>query len=336
MKNRWLRYILALTLFSLASMGYVLWAADNYLKSNLPISSPVLIEIRPGSTMRQVATQLTEKAGLAAPEYFRLWARYHGYDTAIRAGEFMLVPGMSPREAMQHLMHGQTVQYPIVFIEGTMASEALLTLWGSPKVQVTLEGRSETEILQAIGSTFPSLEGAFFPDTYYYSAGTTDLSILNRARERLDQVLEEEWSVRAPDLPITTPYEALILASMIEKESGYLNEREQISGVFTRRLRIGMRLQSDPTVIYGIREHYDGNIRRSDLDATTPYNTYRINGLPPSPIALSGRNAIHAALHPADGTTLYFVARGDGGHHFSDTLDEHNAAVRRYLLNRTQ
>jgi UPF0755 protein len=336
MKNHWRSYFIVFTIFSLTSSGFAFWVAENYLDSDLPISTSVLIEIRSGSSMRQVTAQLTEKAGLPVPEFFRLWARYQGYDTAIRAGEFMLAPGMSPREAMQHLMYGQTVQYPVVFIEGTMATEALATLWGSPKVQVTLEGRSETEILQAIGSTFSSLEGAFFPDTYYYTAGTTDVAILSRARQRLDQVLEEEWSARKPDLPIATSYEALILASIIEKESGYLNEREQISGVFTRRLQTGMRLQSDPTVIYGIREHYDGNIRRSDLDTTTPYNTYRINGLPPTPIALSGRNAIQAALHPADGTTLYFVSRGDGGHQFSDTLEEHNAAVRQYLLNRTQ
>ena len=173
-----------------------------------------------------------------------------------------------------------------------------------------------------------------FPDTYFYTAGTSDLEILRRAQRRLAQVLDQEWENRADNLPLQSAYEALILASIIEKESGLLSERERIAGVFVRRLQRGMRLQSDPTVIYGMGESFDGNLRRVDLETSTPYNTYRINGLPPSPIAMAGRDAIHASLHPVEEDVLYFVATGDGGHYFSVSLDEHNAAVRRYQQTR--
>lgn len=334
MKKTVLRYVLLLVAVTgLATVGAYM-EFEAYLDRPLPITSTVLLDVRPGSGMSQVALQLAEQVSLTRPRLFTLWARYRGYDTRLRAGEYELVTGMSPRTALAHLMSGRSVQYPVTFIEGTTSRQALEALWQSSKLEVTLQGRSDEEILAALQSTFTSLEGALYPDTYFYTSGDTDLSILRRAAERLNDVLAEEWESRAPDLPYAEPYEALIMASIIEKESGLNSEREQIAGVFVRRLQMGMRLQSDPTVIYGIGSSYDGNIRRVDLDTTTPYNTYRIDGLPPTPIALAGRDALHAALHPSNDTFLYFVARGDGGHQFSNTLEEHNAAVRQFLLNR--
>jgi len=314
--------------------GYAWW--QHYLDSPLPLSEPVILEIRPGSAMGQVAAALSSQTELRHPRLFTLWTRYIGKDTAIRAGEFELRPGLTPRSVLTYLLEGPFVQYPVSFIEGTTVREALATLWRSPRLQPTLQNSDDMQILAALNSPRESLEGLLFPDTYFYTAGTTDLSILQRAAARLDQVLSEEWQVRAENLPYQSPYDALIMASIIEKESGTFSEREEIAGVFVRRLERGMRLQSDPTVIYGMGAAYDGNIRRVDLEALTPYNTYRIGGLPPSPIALSGRDAIHASLHPQAGEYLYFVARGDGGHVFSTTLEEHNAAVRRYLLEQRQ
>ncbi len=308
----------------------------HYLDSPLDITADVVINVRPGSSMQQIANQLASEAALGQPRLFSLWARFKGFDTGLRVGEYALQVGMSPRQALTHLMSGRSIQYPVVFIEGTSVRQALDTLWNSPKLQNTLRDKSEEEILAALQSPYANLEGLLFPDTYFYTSGDTDLSILRRAAAQLQTVLTGEWEQRGDNLPFTTPYEALILASIVEKESGMLSEREQIAGVFVRRLHAGMRLQSDPTVIYGMGDSYNGNIRRVDLEATTPYNTYRIDGLPPTPIAMTGRDALHATLHPSDDTTLYFVARGDGGHHFSNTLEEHNAAVRRYLLSNPQ
>lgn len=309
---------------------------ERYLDTPLPISEAEIIEVRPGSGLRQVANLLESEVGLRYPSLLSFWAQREGYERAIRTGEFAISVGMSPRAALEHLMSGQAVQYPVTFIEGTKVQDALRALWASPKLNVTLEGLSDEEILEAIGSDFTHLEGSLYPDTYFYTAGTTDRALLRRASDRLKQVLNEEWAMRDVGLPYATPYEALTLASIIEKESGVLSEREEIAGVFVRRLQSGMRLQSDPTVIYGMGDAYEGNIRRVDLDTTTAYNTYRINGLPPTPIAMTGRNAIHASMNPSAGETFYFVATGDGGHQFSVTLEEHNAAVRRYQLRQAQ
>ncbi len=334
MRNRVVSLLFGVVLFAGGSvLASYLWL-QRYLDTPLPMTSAVVIEIPTGSSMSAVSALLQEQTGLRHPGVLTLWARYHGIDTSIRAGEFELGDGLTPRAALNHLLRGPFVQYPISFIEGTTVRDALNALWSSPKVQRTLQGLGEAELLAALNSPRASLEGLLFPDTYFYTAGTTDLSILRRAAARLDQVLAEEWTLRQDDLPYTSPYEALIMASIIEKESGMISERAEIAGVFVRRLRLGMRLQSDPTVIYGMGDAYQGNIRREDLETTTPYNTYRIDGLPPSPIALSGRDAINASLHPAPGTSLYFVATGEGGHVFSETLEEHNAAVRQYQLGR--
>jgi len=336
MLRRLLPFVALALLAALAAAAVFLLWFQRYLDAELPLNEPVVIEIRPGSNMTQVARLLAAEVNLAQPRLFSRWARYEGFDTGLRAGEFELRPGMSPRSALMHLMHGPMVQYPVTFIDGTTTRQALAALWSSQKVAVELRDLSDDEILATLDTPFAHLEGILYPDTYFYTAGTSDTDILKRAVARLQSVINEEWEQRAEDLPYANPYEALIMASIIEKESGLNSEREQIAGVFVRRLQVGMRLQSDPTIIYGMGDSYQGNIRRVDLDTTTPYNTYRINGLPPTPIALSGRSAIHASLHPSDGSDMYFVARGDGGHQFSTTLEEHNAAVRQYLLNQNR
>lgn len=332
MRKRVVFLMLGVVMVAAGALGASYLWLQRYLDMPLPLNSAVILEIPSGSSMSNVAGLLQERAALSHPSVLTLWARYTGVDTAIRAGEFELQPGLSPRTALNHLLVGPFVQYPVSFIEGTTVAQALATLWNSQKVQPTLQGLGEAQLLAMLNSPRESIEGLLFPDTYFYTAGTTDLAILRRAAARLDQVLADEWAQRQEDLPYTSPYEALIMASIIEKESGKVSERAEIAGVFVRRLRLGMRLQSDPTVIYGMGAAYDGNIRREDLETNTPYNTYRINGLPPSPIALSGRDAIRASLNPSAGTALYFVATGAGGHVFSDTLEEHNAAVRRYQL----
>lgn len=333
------RRLLALAMIGLITLGalaatYAWW--QDFLDEPLPISSTQIIDIRPGNSLGQVVNLLSRQTGLAYPRVFSYWAAREGFERSIRAGEFAISPGMSPRAALLHIVTGPAVQYSVTFIEGTTVRIALNALWSSPKLQKTLQELDDKSLLSAINEQFPFLEGSIFPDTYFYTAGTTDLELLRRANNRLQQVLDEEWRTRAQGLPYETAFEALTMASIIEKESGLISERERIAGVFVRRLQRGMRLQSDPTVIYGMGEHFDGNLRRVDLDTTTAYNTYRINGLPPSPIAMAGRDAIHASLNPSDETYLYFVATGEGGHYFSSTLNEHNAAVRRYQLSQRQ
>ncbi len=201
--------------------------------------------------------------------------------------------------------------------------------------KVTTDWTSE-QVMEAVGAAGQHPEGWFFPDTYMFSGSETDLDILKRAYSRMVRVLDEEWENREQGLPYNSPYEALIMASIVERETGVAHERQEVAGVFVRRLHKGMRLQTDPTVIYGMGDDYDGRIRTRDLRAYTPYNTYRIDGLPPTPIALPGRDSVHAALHPADGDALFFVARGDGSHKFSRTLAEHQKAVREFQLNRRE
>jgi UPF0755 protein len=227
---------------------------------------------------------------------------------------------------------GRSIQYPVTLVEGRRFRDVVGELAEVSVLEHELTGLSDAEVMERVGIDEAHPEGWLFPDTYLVVRGSTDVALLRRAYERMQEVLAEEWANRSEDLPLATPYDALILASIIEKETGVAEERPAIAGVFVRRLQRGMRLQTDPTVIYGMDDAFDGDIRRADLRRETPYNTYVIDGLPPTPIALPGREAIHAALHPADGDSLYFVARGDGRHYFSATLDEHNCAVRHYQL----
>ena len=285
-----------------------------------------------GESFSRVTQRLADTGLIDQPLLLKVYGRLSGQDTGLVAGEYNIPSGSNVVDLVEHLSSGDVIQHSVTLVEGKTLTENLDS-WKDTKLESVLAENNE-QLKSILKLDAPSPEGLFFSDTYYYEAGDTDLSILRRAHQRLIDVLDEEWKNRQKDLPLKTPYEALVLASVIERETAVPSERPIIAGVFVRRLQKGMRLQSDPTVIYGMGDAYDGRIRRKDLNTRTPYNTYRINGLPPTPIASVGRESIHAALHPADGKALYFVARGDGSHKFSNTLREHNRAVRKYQLNR--
>jgi UPF0755 protein len=334
--RKFLTMTLVLGLLGLLLAAGSLLALRHYLDTPMALPKEgVIVDIEPGRSLQQLTRELAAEDVLAWPRAMVLWARWHGYDRRVRSGEYALTADLTPRTLMDLLMSGRVVQYPVTLVEGWTVRQALESLWQRDNIRATLANQSDEAIHAALQSSLPALEGSLFPDTYFYTKGTTDLAILRRASQRLEQVLAEEWQQRAAGLPYESPWQALIMASIIERESGYQAEKQDIAGVFVRRLQAGMRLQSDPTVIYGMGERYEGVIYRSDLNTTTAYNTYRINGLPPTPIALAGRDSIHASLQPQAGTALYFVSRGDGSHQFSDTLEEHNAAVQRYLRNDT-
>jgi UPF0755 protein len=325
--------LLALLLAAVAVAG-VLWVEYQRF-ADTPVATDddgVVIEIESGTGLRALALRLADDGIISDPNFFLALAYQEGLHDRLKAGEYLAEPGMRPAELLRLFASGRSIQYPVTLIEGRTFREAIEGLADHPFLTHELDGLSDEEIMTRVGIDERHPEGWLFPDTYLVDRGSSDVELLQRAHRQMKSVLAEEWERRASDLPVVTPYEALILASIVEKETGLAEERPTIAGVFVRRLQRGMRLQTDPTVIYGMGEAYDGNIRREDLRRETPYNTYVIDGLPPTPIALPGREAIHAALNPADGDALYFVARGDGSHHFSATLDEHNCAVRHYQL----
>jgi UPF0755 protein len=292
------------------------------------------LNIKAGDSLRGVADRLVADGILPHPWLLRAYGRWTGLDQSIKRGEYRVPAGTTQEQLLLLLNSGKVIQYQVTLPEGITLARALELLAAEADLEHVLGG-IEDERITALVAPAKVAEGLFFPDTYQYELGATDWQVLQRAHRAMRQVLEQEWSGRAEGLPYSDPYEALIMASIVERETGLASERQQIAGVFVRRLRKNMRLQTDPTVIYGLGSEFDGNLRRKHLrDDSNPYNTYRHAGLPPSPIALPGRAAVHAALHPADGETLYFVARGDGGHVFSKTLAEHEQAVRKYQLQR--
>jgi len=252
----------------------------------------------------------------------------------LRTGEYQLLPNMSGLEMMALLGSNKVVTYSLTIPEGWSFRQMRELLNAAPKLDHRTAELSDAEVMTLLDreGTFP--EGWFFPDTYRYHLGMSDVDILRQSLERMERILEEVWEERADDLTIDSPYEALIMASLIERETGAPEERREIAGVFKRRMEQGMRLQTDPTIIYGMGERYEGRITRADIREATPYNTYVIDGIPPTPIAMPGRASLEAAVNPLPGETLYFVSRGDGTHHFSRTLREHNNAVNRYIRNR--
>jgi peptidoglycan lytic transglycosylase G len=290
--------------------------------------------VAPGDSLRTAAATLHEAGVLSHPQMLTLYGRWTGLDQQIKQGEYLLPHGSTAESILTQLYRGGVVKYQVTLPEGITLAVALNILAQQDHLERVVDGPMDLQILELIQpESHP--EGLFFPDTYRYERGDTDFSILERAHTAMRTILEEEWLERETSLPYETPYDALIMASIIERETGLVEEREKISGVFFRRLQQGMLLQTDPTVIYGLGDTFDGNLQRKHLqEADNPYNTYRLPGLPPTPIALPGRAAIHAALNPKEGTELYFVARGDGGHVFSNTLKEHNRAVRQYQLQR--
>ncbi|MCH8175846.1 MAG: endolytic transglycosylase MltG [Proteobacteria bacterium] len=299
----------------------------------MPISSQgeaSIFEVSAGSSLSRVAMELASEGVIQGPQLFKLLALWRGVDQQIKVGEYRLESGISPAELLTKMVVGDTIQYRVTLVEGWTFRQALQAIGRSEKIDARLQSATDQELAALLEIDRPSPEGQLFPDTYFYSAGTTDVEILRRAHRRLQQMLASAWESRLGALPYDNAYEALILASIIEKESALGTERGHISGVFIRRLESSMRLQSDPTVIYGLGENYTGNLSRADLAATTAYNTYRIEGLPPTPIALAGMESINASLNPLPSEYLYFVARGDGSHEFSSSLAEHNDAVNRY------
>ena len=257
-----------------------------------------------------------------------------GQASRVRAGEYRLTDDLVPDTLLALLVSGRSIEYQLTLVEGWNIRQVRAAVAAHDALAHTISELDDATLMERLGRPGVHPEGRFFPDTYSFLRGTTDLAFLTRAMARMDEQLAAAWAARADDIPLKTPEEALILASIVEKETGLASERPDIAGVFTRRLHRGMKLQTDPTVIYGMGERFDGNIRRKDLREDTPYNTYVHRGLPPTPICMPGREALDAAVNPADGKTLYFVARGDGSHAFSETLKQHNAAVRKYQLKR--
>jgi UPF0755 protein len=333
-----MRILLALLLLAVATTVAVGVDAWRTLHQPLQIEGEAELLLEPGTPFATLAARMGESGWLVSQPrsvwYLRAYGRWSGLATRLRAGEYRLPSGTSAIGALQLIASGQVVLHELRLIEGWTFRQAMDAVRAHPMLRQTLAADDEPAVLAALGLQATHPEGRLFPDTYRFPRGTTDVAFLRRAADTLQRVLDEEWALRVEGLPYATPDEALIMASIIEKETGAAHERPEIAGVFVRRLRLGMRLQTDPTVIYGLGDAFDGNLRRRDLTTDTEYNTYTRAGLPPSPICLAGRASIRAALHPAPGTTLYFVSRGDGTHVFSDTLQEHNAAVRRYQLRR--
>ena len=297
---------------------------------------PTVFLIRSGSNIKSIAQDLSMQKIINDPWLFILLAKVKGVETRVRAGEYQIEAGMTADELLEKFIQGSAIQYSFTVIEGWSFRQMLAAIAEDPVIEHTLKGKNNQEIMTSIGYPEQHPEGMFFPDTYRFPKGTSDADFLRRAYQVMQNHLTREWDQRDIDLPLKSSYDALILASIIEKETGAGFERPLISGVFIQRLKKNMRLQTDPTIIYGLGEAFDGNIRFRDLKKDTPYNTYLHAGLTPTPIALPGLEAIRAALHPAKTEALYFVSKGDGTHHFSATLDEHNTAVKRYQLNKAK
>lgn len=302
------------------------------LRQPLPIPSPgVVYEFSPGISVQTLGQELADNQVITRPWLFDWYIRMNGFDTQLQAGEYYFPQGINTRGVAVMILKGKVIKRMLRIHEGWNINQLVLEMKNQPLIKQTLDYNNPNWFK----NIFPDMthpEGQFMPDTYVFKKGISDEQLLKRMHRDLIKSLDAEWAERDPNTPYKTPYDALIVASIVEKESAIPTEREAIAGVLIRRLAKKMRLQMDPTVIYGMGKNYQGNITKNDLRNPTPYNTYVINGLPPTPIALPSRQSIHAALHPAPGTSLYFVAKGDGSHIFSDTLEAHNAAVLKYIL----
>ena len=305
-----------------------------FLDTPLNINTSLIFTIDSGSSFKDLNKKLKSYHILDKPYYFEFYARYSGYAKKIQSGEYQLSPGLTPIKIINIFVSGDVIQHSITLLEGWTIKDIKNEISSNTVLIKNLTDYSSDSLLKKIKITESNVEGLFFPDTYYFTKGASDIELLQRAYRRGKAILEKEWESRDAGLPYKNDYDALIMASIIEKETALASERAMIAGVFVRRLKNNMKLQTDPTVIYAMGIKYDGNIRKKDLRIDSPYNTYRYSGLPPSPIALAGREAIHAALHPENDDTLYFVSKKDGSHYFSKTLYEHNKAVKKYQLNK--
>jgi len=315
-------------------LGFSVWQQNVALKQPLNLTQEQLLDVAAGSTPTGALNRLEADGVIKDAFWLRLYWRFNLSGQSFHTGEYRMTPGMDAKALLELWRRGDVVQYSLTLVEGWNFRQVRAALAKQVKLEQTLAGVSDSELMRKLGhpNVFP--EGRFFPDTYRYVRGMSDLDLLKQAYNRLDEVLADEWAKRAADVPYVDPYQALIMASLVEKETGVPQERGQIAGVFVRRLAIGMLLQTDPTVIYGLGERYNGKLTRAHLKEPTPYNTYVIAGLPPTPISLVGREAIRAALNPVSGSSLYFVAKGDGSHVFSADLESHNSAVREFQLKR--
>lgn len=336
--SRWRGLRLLFVLSALVAGAAAFWLYDRYTGfADAPLSgieAGETVRVERGDSFRRVLSKLRENGVHDGHDLeWQALARQLGADARVQVGEYALEPGMSPRTLLQRMRDGRVLSYRFTIVEGWNIRELRAALARATPLVQSIGDLDDAALMAKLDRAGVHPEGRFLPETYVYTRGDTDLDLLRRANQSLERALQEAWEARAPDLPLQDAGQALVLASIIEKETGIAEERARIGGVFVRRLQRGMRLQTDPTVIYGMGSRYTGNIRRADLLADTPYNTYTRDGLPPTPIAMAGVDALRAATRPAEGDELYFVAVGDGSgrHVFSRTLDEHNAAVREYV-----
>lgn len=332
------RLLLALLVLLVVGAGIGGWLWLDYrrvLDTPLLTGEARTLVVERGASIDSIARELARDGLLEHPLYLRIHGRLSGLASRIQAGEYRLTATTTPRSLLDDMVAGRVVQHELTVVEGWTFRQLLDALWAHERIRPSLRELGDTAIMERLGKPDAVPEGWFFPDTYHFPTGTTDLVFLRRAHQAMERELAAAWDARQDDLPLDSPYQALILASIIEKETGLASERRDVAGVFVRRLRRGMLLQTDPTVIYGLGVHgldedFDGVLLRRHLRRDHPHNTYTRPGLPPTPIALPGRESLRAAVDPAPGDTLYFVADGNGGHVFSRTLDEHNRAVRAY------
>ncbi|MFO1194472.1 MAG: endolytic transglycosylase MltG [Rhodoferax sp.] len=325
------RALVVIVLACAGLVGAVLWWLDH----PLDLASPAVdLSIEPGTSARGVAQAVAQSGVRVEPDLLYAWFRLSGQDRQIKAGSYEIEAGATPRSLLRKLVRGEESLRTVTLVEGWNFRQVRQALASAPQLAPDSASLSEAALMQQLGRAGVAAEGRFFPDTYSYAKGSSDLKVLARALRAMDRHLAEAWAQRTPDSPLQQPEQALVLASIVEKETGSPQDRALIAGVFTNRLRVGMPLQTDPTVIYGLGESFDGNLRKKDLQTDTPWNTYTRNGLPPTPIAMPGRAALLAAVAPARTDALYFVARGDGSSEFSRTLDAHNRAVDKYQRKR--
>lgn len=335
-KRLLVRVVLGVTAFVLVGGALLVHRYRQFEKTPLNGGREnIVVELKQGTSFAQFARELHDRGLVSDPRLFQIMARLDGDARDVQAGEYALEPGITPRELLHKLVRGDVVQHSLTLVEGWTFKQVMNAVRDCSALKHTIKPKAGPRAVMAqLGHPEEFPEGRFLPETYHFPRGTTDVEYLNRAYKAMQQFLKKQWTQRADNLPLKSPYQALILASIVERETAVPEERERIAGVFVRRLERGMRLQTDPTVIYGLGDDYHGDITFEDLRKDTPYNTYTRKGLPPTPIAMPSRASIHAALHPEPGKSLYFVATGDGHHHFSATLKEHNEAVRKYQLGR--
>ncbi len=335
--RREIRVVVVLILLVAAGAGALIRRGLQSLDQPLNVASPLRFKVTPGARFARVATELSAQGVVAQPRAWVLFARWKGVAAAIKAGEYEIEPGATPRSLLDKMVSGQVLLHSLTIVDGWRVQDMLVAMHRNPDILITLPERP-TNLMDKLGSPGLNAEGQFLPETYRFPSGTSDVELLREAHASLRHVLDAAWASRDPTLPLQSAQDLLIMASIVQKESAVPEELPKIAGLYLHRLSIGMRLQADPTVIYGLGESYDGGVHSVDLHTDGPYNTYTRVGLPPTPIALAGAAVINATAHPKKSDAVYFVAsaKGDGTHVFSATLEEQNAAVAQYLARERQ